>query len=168
MMAMADEGGEEMANWELIRELTIEETAQSVSIKEDNNGNAFCLKDVEIFIVSMPTELDNGGIINMCLTADRAAPIFGFCNAAGSSDTKKYGYALYEKKAKCLVKTLGLQSTNGTNAIDSMNIFNTSLGCAANDDWLLGVETCEGIWIGSHYQSVLSPGTVIRVYGVRV
>lgn len=155
-----------MEKWELIKEITIEETRQNISITEDSNGNPFRLEKVEIFILSMPTEFATAGAISACMTAERAN-VVQIGSSATSTDTKKYCYGFWEKSGFGIMHRQSLYSINGTTNINGMQQASATCAQVFDDDGADCPEVCEGIWIGSHYQSVLSPGTKIKVFGVK-
>lgn len=87
------QGVENMEKWELIADITIENTAENISITEDMSGNPFQLKAVEIFIISMPTEYSSACEISAGMTKTRDNPT-KIGHAAMNSDTKRYCYGL--------------------------------------------------------------------------
>lgn len=159
---------EEMKEWELIADITIDETCMNVSITEDMNGNSFKLSEVEIFLMSVPTELTTAGGISACTTPTREGSVIQIGTAALSTDTKRYGYGLWKKTGIGMMHIKSMQSNNGKNAYNTLLPLNgASVQMNAGDEGIATPDFCTGIWIGSHYQSVLSTGSTIKVYGVK-
>lgn len=159
------QGVENMEKWELIADITIENTAENISITEDMSGNPFQLKAVEIFIISMPTEYSSACEISAGMTKTRDNPT-KIGHAAMNSDTKRYCYGLWEKTGFGIIHKKSLWSVSGVTNITGMT-FSVMATQSFSDDGPACPEVCEGIWIGSHYQEVLSPGTKIKILGIR-
>lgn len=166
ILSMTGLEDENMGKWELIKEITIDETKMNISVTEDNDGNPFRLIGVEIFVISATTELTVSGTISACMTPTRISPS-NIGVAAMSNEDKRYCYGLFEKKAMGVEYIRSYQSVNANTALNNMNIINTAGSLLCDDSGIICPDICEGIWIGSHYQNVLSPGTIIKIYGVR-
>lgn len=165
-MMMTQQESMSMDKWELIADITMEETKATISITEDMQGNPFCLKSVEIFIKSMPTEYASATSISASMTKDRIYPV-EIGTAAANTETKRYCYGLWQTTGFGIFCTESLRSINGTTNYTGMQALASTGKQAFGDDGAMCPEVCEGIWIGSHYQNVLSPGTRIKIYGVR-
>lgn len=160
---------EQMERWELIQDITINETKQNITTKNDLNGLPFKLKKVEVFIISKPTEYTTGNnSISVCLSGIRDNSVMGIGYASLQTDEKRYCYGLWEKISNFgFINISRAFSINGTSAFKSMQTTNNSLFSCDDNGPIFHNDTCESIWIGSHYQAVLSPGTNIKIYGVR-
>lgn len=167
-MLMNGQEEDGMKEWELIQDITINETKQYIATKNDLNGLPFELKKVEVFVISKPTEYTTGNNqISVCFNEVRDNSAIAIGNAALQTDQKRYCYGLWERTSYGIINILRYFSVNGSTVFNGMQTNNNNV-FSCDDNGPRCHKTCESIWIGSHYQNVLSPGTNIKIYGVRV
>ena len=160
--------GSSGGDYELIVDMEITETCQNISITKDLNGNAFKLSEVCIVAEIQPSDSNSIMGVAFCLTPTRVVPTFPLANTPSSSETIRYGISRCSRRAYGMFYDENYTSRNGTNLITELEIpvyhpqtYNLSEGKVSSVDY------CEGIWIGSHYQNVMTIGSKIKIYGIR-
>lgn len=148
--------------WEQIAEIEITENVQQYVVSKDMNGESFELEKVAIL---MKVEKTTSQMDVSCSVAGNTLQKIKAVTT--STTTQRYGYAVFENKGFGLIPTIVKSSRADSTIGELQDTSNVWLSLNTTNNSYDGPETCKAIWIGSHYQTVLSEGTIIKVMGVR-
>lgn len=164
-MMMTQQESMSMDKWELIADITMEEAHSYITVTEDMQGNPFRLRKVELWLLVKSAE-DRGQLdIGVSFLNDNTNTWTAIGRTPTQNEDTRATYARFEQTGIGMMYMIALSSGTGTEKWRLTPITYNSVYCDKEGPTFR--DLCEGLKIGSTYGGVLTPGTTIKIYGVR-